>query len=53
MESLDEIDEIVKHTFDAKNLLSFEDFVNVVEIKKSDVFKFGPRLAVLTAPQKL
>jgi len=38
MESLDEIDEIVKHTFDAKNLLSFEDFVNVVEKKKSDVF---------------
>ena len=38
MDSLNEIDEIVSATFNKKNKLTFEEFKNIIEKKKSDVF---------------
>jgi len=38
MESLEEIDEILKHTFQLKDSLTLEEFVKVTENNKSDVF---------------
>ena len=38
MESLNEIDGILKNTFGNKNKINFDEFLSAIEMKKSDVF---------------
>lgn len=38
MESFEEIDQIIKHTFANSDKLKFEDFKTIIETKKSDIF---------------